>query len=195
MHAQERIVIPVSRKKLWLLLAGALAFTAAGVWMAIHPIELNQARYRNSTFNAIMGGLGAVFFGVCAWFIGRKIRTGEPGLIIDPSGFTDRSSATAVGWVPWSDVDHLSVINVHGRRLILVQVRNPSNYLSRASGLAKKAMEMNDRMYGSPVFISPAGLEISFDALMRLLKAGLEKYREPFGRHQGGATNADQHEM
>ncbi len=175
-HTEGRVIIPLNKKKLWLLLLGAIAFTAAGVWMAVHPLELNQGRFRNGTFNAIMGGLGAVFFGVCAWFIGQKIRTDEPGLIIEPGGFMDKSSATAAGWVPWSDVDHLSVVNVQGRRFILVQVRNPANYLLRASGLAKKAMELNDRMYGSPVFVSPTGLQVEFEALLRLLKEGHESY-------------------
>ncbi len=93
-HTEGRVIIPLNKKKLWLLLLGAIAFTAAGVWMAVHPLELNQGRFRNGTFNAIMGGLGAVFFGVCAWFIGQKIRTDEPGLIIEPGGFMDKSSAS-----------------------------------------------------------------------------------------------------
>jgi hypothetical protein len=176
-NTEGQIIIPLNKKKLWLLLLGAIAFTAAGVWMAIHPIELNQARYRNGTFNVIMGGIGAVFFGVCAWFIGRKLQAGEPGLIIDSGGFTDQSSATAVGWVPWSDVDNLSVVEVRGHRFVPVQVRTPANYLQRASDLAKKAMEMNDRMYGSPVFVSAAGLQVDFEELLRLLKDGLENYR------------------
>jgi hypothetical protein len=176
MQAGGRKVIMQKKYRLWLVFLGALAFTAAGVWMAVHPVELNQGRFRNATVNAIMGGTGSVFFGICAWFIGRKLRTGEPGLIIDPGGFTDNSSATAAGWVPWSDVENLSIVQVRGQRFVLVQVRNPANYLLRASGLAKKAMEMNDRMYGSPVLLSATGLQLGFDELMRLLKEGYENY-------------------
>jgi hypothetical protein len=124
-----------------------------------------------------MGGIGALFFGACAWFIGKKIRANEPGLIVEPGGFSDRSSATAVGWVPWSDIDHLSVVEVQGNRFILVQVRNPDTYLARAGGLARKAMEMNARLYGSPVFLSATGLQVSFDELFRVIKQGLDRYQ------------------
>ena len=178
----NRVVINVSKRKLWMLLLGALVFVAAGAWMAWDPHALNQGRYRSPVLIRIVGTLGVLFFGACGYFIARKLKSGDAGLVIDAQGFSDQSSATAVGWVPWSDVEDLSVFTVQGQRFVLVQVRNPDGYLSRLSGLSKKAAAMNLSAYGSPVTISANGLETGFDDLIKVLKKGLEDYRRRQGQ-------------
>ena len=179
--ADNRVVIPVSKRKLWLLLLGALAFVAAGAWMAWDPHTLNQGRYRSPVLIRIVGTLSVLFFGACGYFIARKLRSGDAGLVIEAEGFLDQSSATSLGWVPWSDVVDLSAFTVQGQRFILVQVRDPDRYLSRLSGLSQKAAAINLSAYGSPVTISANSLETGFEELMGALKKGLEDYR----RRQG----------
>lgn len=176
----NRVVINVSKRKLWLLLLGALVFVVAGAWMAWDPHTLNQGRYRSQVLIRIVGTLGVLFFGACGYFIARKLKSGDAGLVIDAQGFSDQSSATAVGWVPWSDVVDLSGFSVQGQRFVLVLVKDPEVYLSRLTGLSRKSAAINLKAYGSPVTISANGLETTFEDLLKALKAGLVAYREQY---------------
>jgi hypothetical protein len=177
------IVIPVSKGKLVLLLAGALAFVALGIWMVNDPPVLNNPKYRNKYVIMAMGYLSIAFFGLCAYFIAKKLPQKEPGLVIGQNGFTDQSGAMAVGWVPWVDVEDISIFTIQGQKHIMVQVRNPSTYLNRAAGYKRKMMEINDRTYGTPIAITANGLQVSFDELFGLMKDALVRYRQ--GGHTG----------
>ncbi len=62
-------------------------------------------------------------------------RTG-PALVIDEQGLTDRSNMTGVGLIAWDDiVDIKEVTNALKKDLIIILVKNPEDYINRASRL------------------------------------------------------------
>lgn len=166
----EQIEIPLSKKKLVLLLAGSLVFVAAGIWFLINPPKINNALFGNPTFILVISIAAILFFGTIAVFIARKLPDNRPGLIIDSVGLTDNSSGISAGQILWSDLENISVIEINRQKLILLEVKNPQDYIDKqTSGLKRKLMQLNYKSYGTPLSISSNSLQIEFDELVTLL--------------------------
>lgn len=166
----HRIEIPLSKKKLFLILIGAIVFVALGLWFVMAPETFSKGPLRSVTVVYIVGVAAIVFFGMAALFVLRKLPDRKPGLVIDESGITDNSSAIAAGHIPWTDIQSLSVFTVQKQSFILFNVHNPQDYIDRQKGmLKKKMMQMNFKMYGSPLALNANGLKIGFDELYKLI--------------------------
>ncbi len=174
----ERIEIALSKKKIILMFVGALAFVAIGLWFVISPPTISNSYWGNPTKMAIVGYASILFFGPCAFALIKKLPDNKPGLIIDQIGFTDNSSGVSAGQVLWSDIENLSVLEVHGQKIIMLQVTNPQEYIDKqTSGLKRKMMQLNYKMYGTPLSITSNGLKISFDELLSTLTDNLKAPR------------------
>lgn len=175
----QRIEIPLSKAKLVLLLFGALAFIALGLWFIIAPPVIQNSIWGGPLKIAIAGYASVIFFGLCAFFLIRKLPDNRPGLIIDEKGLEDNSSGVSGKRIPWSDISKISVIEIQRQKIILLEVKNPQEYISKqTSGFKKKIMEMNFRLYGTPLSLSSNGLKISFDELFKLLNENFETSRK-----------------
>lgn len=165
-----QIEIPLSKKKLVLLLVGSLVFVIAGIWFLVNPPKINNPFFGNPTFILIISIVAILFFGLMAFFIARKLPENKPGLIIDQEGLIDNSSALSPGKIPWSDIVNISVIEISRQKLILLEVKNPQDYIDRqTNGFKKKLMQINHNSYGTPLSISANSLQIEFDELVTLL--------------------------
>lgn len=102
----------------------------------------------------------------------------KPGLIIDQTGLTDNSSGVSAGRILWSDIADISVIEIHRQKLIMLQVTNPQDYIDKQkSEFKRKMMQMNYKVYGTPLSITSNGLHISFDELLSTLTDKLKEAR------------------
>lgn len=175
MSSGQQVEIPLSKSKMVLMLLGALAFVAIGLWFVIDPPEIENSYWGNPTKIAIVGYASILFFGLCAVYLVRKLPDNKPGLVIDDTGLTDNSGGLSGGHIPWTDIKNISVLEMHKQKLIMLEVKNPEDYISRQRSLLKrKGMQLNHKMYGTPLSISANGLKISFDDLMQLL---MERYK------------------
>ena len=138
-----------------------------------------------SAVGFVAGLVGAVTFGVFgilwAWL---GFRPG-PGLRIDDDGFDDRSSAVAVGRVPWADVTGIGSWGAFGSSSVVVAVRDPEEYVSRAPWYARPAARAIIRLVGSSVTVASTGLRTSHEELLAELTAGYENF---LGRTSGSGT-------
>ena len=176
--AEQRIEIPISKAKIVLMLTGALAFVALGLWFVISPPAIQTFQWITPATIKIVGYVSIIFFGLCAFFCIRKLSDKNPGLIIDEKGLIDNSSGLSAGPILWSDIENLSVIEIHGQKLIMLHVKNPQHYIDRHTNLLKrKGMELNNKMYGTPLSISSNGLKTSFDYLLTILNDKLQAAR------------------
>ena len=174
----RRVEIALSKSKIFLMLFGALIFVSIGIWFVIAPPVIKNPFWGNPTKIAIVGYAAILFFGLCAFFILRKLSDNKPGLIIDDKGLIDNSSGLSAGYVPWSDIEEISVIEIQGQQLIMLHVINPQKYIdSQKNALKRKGMELNHKMYRTPIFITTNGLKISFDKLFALLTDQLKESR------------------
>jgi hypothetical protein len=176
MKQQHRVEIPLDKKKMVLMLLGALAFVGIGLWFVIAPPQIENSFWGHPTKLLIVGSASVVFFGLCVYVFIRKLADNKPGLVIDDTGLLDNSGGLSAGHILWTDVENISVFQVQKQKMLMLEVRNPQDYIGRQANLLKrKAMELNYRMYGTPVCIATTGLSISFDELYTLVT---EKFRE-----------------
>ena len=176
---QDRIEIKLSKRKGVLALLGSVVFVLLGIWLISEADDLTGWRTRNPTFIRGIGIAGVLFFGLCAVYIGRKLPDNKPGLIIDKMGLVDNSSGISAGQILWSDINEISVIEIHRQKLIILHVKNPQDYIDKqTSGLKRKMMQMNFNMYGTPLSITSNSLKITFDELHNILKEHLNTSRQ-----------------
>jgi hypothetical protein len=158
------------------MLLGALIFVAIGLWFVISPPSIKNSFWGNPTKIAIAGYASIIFFGLCSFFLIRKMFDAKIGLIIDNTGITDNSSGLSAGHIPWLDIEKISVIEIHRQKLILIHVKNPHHYIDKqTSFLKRKSMELSNKMYQTPLSITTNGLKISFDKLFAFITKRFEK--------------------
>lgn len=170
-----RIEIPLSKAKIIVMIATCLVFVCLGVFMILNPDGMQSRRFGPEWIISI-GVIGILFFGAIGISIIKKMGEKRTGLVIDQDGIWDNSSGVSAGLIKWPDVLGIRKVQVYGTRFLLIDVRNPEDYIKNATGLLKKnAMKANKNRYGTPISISAGSLRIKFNALEHKL---LEAYRE-----------------
>lgn len=179
MNTEQRIEIPLSKSKLIMMLFGASAFVAIGLWFVIAPPDIKNSYWGNPTRIAVVGYASIIFFGLCTVVLMRKLPDNKPGLIIDDTGLSDNSSALSAGHISWADIENIYVLEFQKQRLLMLEVSNPQDYIDRQSSLFKrKGMALNYRMYGTPLSITANGLKIPFQELFALVTERFQETRK-----------------
>ncbi len=135
---------------------------AFGLFMAILPMimvsfppagsPLLSGAYRWA------GWIGLALFGpATAYLVYRGLRH-RVELRLTADGFTDDSSLTAVGFVPWSEVAGVSTAEISKATMVGVQLRDADAFIAKLSWFRRIAARTNMRMFGVPVWINPARL-------------------------------------
>jgi len=169
MAQTEQIEIPLSNKNILLLLFGAVTFVVIGVLFLISPSP--------SMFIIIAGLVAISVFGLFAIVAFRKLFDKKVGLIINREGIIDNSSGVSAGLVLWSDIKEIKISNVASQKFLTFIVNNPQYYIDKFTNpLKRKAVEMNYRIYGSPINIAADLLQTNFESLHNLLTEKMKEY-------------------
>ncbi len=178
----EEKVIVVSKRKSVLLLLGAMAFVAAGIWMLSLDAETIESsnRIRSPTVVYGFAVLTSVIFGLCGILVANTLLRGDRGLILRLDRFTDNTGALSAGFVPWSEVVEIRQLKVYKQKLIAVQVRDPEAFLARGNVLQRTIRRINLNWYDAPIFNSSTNLKTS----QEVLYSDFEKY---FSNYRGSA--------
>lgn len=178
MIQQEQIEIPLSKKKLFLILFGAIGFVFIGLWFLINPPISSNQIFGLSSIYSIVGLISVLFFGLGAVVVFSKISDKKAGIIINSQGIIDNSSGVSAGLVSWKDIQEIKVAQVMNQKFLMLIVKNPRDYLARVTNTIKrKGMEINYKTYGSPISISASSLKIYFDELHNLLVDKMKEYK------------------
>lgn len=162
--------IQLSKKKISLLIVGALVFVLLGAVAAIYPNRLVSVIFRSLELIRIVGIFSLVFFGVCLLFLIKHFINNKPGLIINEEGITDNTNATSVGLIKWNDITGIEKVQVLSSKILIILIDNPDDYIIRARNfISKKAMEANHKKYGSPISIISNSLKIDFEEMEELI--------------------------
>ena len=176
--SEQQIEISLSKKKLTLMVIGSLIFVGLGIVFVINPEKYTSPIMRNPNVIFISGLASILFFSLCFFFIAKKLGDNSLGLIISDKGIFDNSSGLSAGQILWSDIENISIIKIHRQRLIMLQVSNPQEYIDKqTSSFKRKMMELNFKIYGTPLSITSNGLKISFDELLSTLTDKLNASR------------------
>lgn len=171
----QPINIPLSKKKIVLLILGSILFVVAGIWMFVYQAD-NQTRF-NPLLVKIVGIAAVVFFGITGAVGIQKLFDTQMGLIIDQNGITDNSSGVSVGFIDWADVRNLRTSQVMSTKFILIEVADPEKYISKATNFKARLLRQNLNMYGTPLCIASNTLDFSFNELENLLQKAFEEYK------------------
>ncbi|WP_228718578.1 STM3941 family protein [Kitasatospora acidiphila] len=155
-------VYPSDKRRVVLMLLGALAFVALGVGLLIW----------HGSVKAVIGGVLAVpFFGACAVLYGIRLVKGRPELIIDQAGVEHAQ----LGRIAWQEIAGLRIREMTVRsakqRFIELLLHDPAGYLARAPRLVKMTASGNRGLGFGPANISantlPVGSEEVIAAMLR----------------------------
>ena len=181
MTTTEQIEIPLSKRKLTLMLMGSIVFIALGVWMQFKamnpPIEGNML-FRNPTVLRTVGIASILFFGLCAFSLVKKLGDKSPGLVISNEGIFDNSSGVSAGLIPWPDILEIKEIKVVNQTFLNIIVKDPQEYIDRQkSAFKRKTMQINYNSYGTVIGISSNGLQYNYSELKKLLETKLAEHK------------------
>lgn len=169
----NKIEIQISKKKILLLLIGAMIFVILGALFIMTPDKFISTIARNPQTIRIGGIAAVLFFGVAGVYGFRKLFDKTVGLTIDENGITDNSNASSVGLIDWNDIVEIKTEQVMSTKFLLIFINNPDKYLERGNGFKRKLMQGNMKMYGTPLSITSNTLRYNFDDLERLVKSKL----------------------
>lgn len=178
MTQNGQIEIPLSNKKMTLILLGSIVFVVIGLWFLFNPPKIDNPIFGSPTLIIIAGLVSVIFFGLVAITIFRKLGNKRAGLIINRLGITDNSSGVSAGLIPWTDIREIKVSQVMNQKFLMFIVSNPQDYLDKVTNpLKRNAMKMNYKTYGSPISISSNALQANFDELQKLLVEKMNEYK------------------
>ena len=131
MKDTDKIVIPLSKSKIALLMLGSIVFVVFGFLFIMNPEQFVTIIFRNKEMIRIAGIASVGFFGLCGVYLAIKLFDKKPGLIIDKSGITDNSSGISAGLISWNEIQDISILQIVRQRLIMIIVSNTEGYIGR----------------------------------------------------------------
>ncbi|MCR6479769.1 hypothetical protein NU688_26675 [Variovorax sp. ZS18.2.2] len=161
------VVIYPSRLRVSLLLLGAALFVAGGIWLLMHPIGGDEV------MGWLIGWASIVFFGAVAVFALSRLVSRKPAITIDRTGITDNASGLSAGFIPWSDVVDAQVIKFQQQKFLGVSLRNPKDYLAKASPLKRMLMKANSSLVGFVINVPQISLPVPLEEVL----AHIDRFR------------------
>lgn len=117
----QAVEISLSKRKLVISFLGCLVFVVAGAFFIYTPETFaRKTAFRTETMIIIVGILSILFFGMCGYFIAKKLFSKVPGLTVSNRGITDHSSAVGGRFVPWSDVSEVGKVRVFRQSFVTI---------------------------------------------------------------------------
>ncbi|HCY00041.1 MAG TPA: hypothetical protein DG754_07865 [Bacteroidales bacterium] len=174
----EKVEIPLSKKKVLLLLFGAIVFVVLGLLLLLLPDRFTHPVLSSTLIIRVIGVIAVLFFGATGIFQLKKLLDKTPGLIIDENGITDNTNAISVGLINWADITGIKTKQVLTTKSLLIFTSNPDKYLDRVNGFKRKLMKGNIKMCGTPLTIISNTLKCNFEDLERLIRDKLIEQKE-----------------
>lgn len=160
------------------MLIGAIIFVVLGVMVCYKPENFVSVMYENKTLIRFAGILSVVFFGACSVYGMIKLFDKRYGLIIDRNGIIDNTNASSVGLINWADILSIETQQVMSTKFLLIFVTNPDKYLNQTTGLKRKLLQGNMKMYGTPLSITSNSIRCNFDDLQTLTNSNLDEFKK-----------------
>jgi hypothetical protein len=167
----QKIEIPLSKTKILLGIGGSVLLVVAGVFL-FTTIANDYIGAKSMVVKAI-GVIGVLFFSSTGIYGVKKLFDNKIGLTIDEAGITDHSTATSIGFIPWTDITEIRTEQVMSTKFLLIFTRDPIPFLEKVTGIRRKLLEANLKMYGTPFSITSNTLQYDFNSLEKLLRERL----------------------
>jgi hypothetical protein len=170
----NKIEIPLSNTKLLFGIAGSILFVVLGFYLFTTIAE--QETKFNPMFVKVAGLACALFFGAAGIYGIIKLFDKSVGLIIDEKGIIDNINSSSIGLIKWADIIEIRTKQVMSTKFLLIFTKDPKGILEKVSGMKRKLMAGNMKMYGTPLSITSKTLKYNFGDLEKLLKDRLNEH-------------------
>ncbi|SKB97025.1 hypothetical protein SAMN05660841_03353 [Sphingobacterium nematocida] len=168
--------ISLSKKKIVLYFLTTFFLCFLGVFTLLHPEEVSNF-FKSPRLAMAIGALTLVLSFVFTVALIQIFFKGE-GVSIDSKGLLDNSSLVSVGLIEWDDITSIRTGKINATRFLLIDVKNPEEYLSRFGKLKSWWLKVNAGSFGTPISISAGLLECSFDELENWIREGYKKNKK-----------------
>ena len=133
----------------------------------------------------IISVLGIILFGWCLFYSLKRLFTAGVVLIVDEKGITDNSSAIAVGFIGWLDIEDIYIADnrVHNKygskiKFIEIKVKDNEKYLGKLSFFKKKMLRLNILSGTEVICINLVGTGVKPNNLLVDMKTLFELYKK-----------------
>ena len=170
----ETISVPLSKRKLWLLLLASCLFVALGIWLwgqAPTYDEFDRIKAKFASVSCV------IFFGLCIPVFLFKVVDRCAGLVINDKGIYRLGVFNYHDVIPWEHITHCTIGKIQRTKLLHIHVDNVEEVIGRMSPIARWFQRMSIASIGTPYSLSSAALEGNFDDLKELIEAGIAAYR------------------
>ena len=151
---------------------------ASSLFVIVCLASIVFSRDAMSTRAIIFAVAGVLFFGLCAWFALSRLIRKKAAVVVDNDGLTDRASAIALGFIPWSDIVDAKVVQQDFRNsrhtFLGVSLRDPDKYLARCGPVARGVLKLNRRMSGYIVNIPQTTLSVTVEEILKRMNVFLQ---------------------
>ena len=165
MPPPQPVTIYPNRLRLIGLFLAAAAFTAVGIYFARIPVHRGFA----NLLIALTSYFLVAFFGASAIYLGYRLVTRRPALIISEAGIIDRTSSLCVGLIPWGEIEALVPYTRLGQRFLGIEPINPESLIRRQPWFRRWLLALNRRLGFTPINILQATLPIDVGELAEQL--------------------------
>ena len=180
---EDKLIVNQTKKGIFLFSLGAAVMTILPIILMFVSDEiiseipiLNIIPGSVIIFRVLMA-FGAIFFGFCLVFIVRRAAKAKAVLIADENGITDRSSALALGFIPWHDISYIRLRPFMNEMYIEVGIEDKDKYLSNLGWLKKMTIKSNVRMGFSICLITLNGTGEKPEMIVPKLNALFAKFQ------------------
>lgn len=149
----EAIVIKQNTKKNIFYVAGTLVMSILFLWMVFLDCRpetgILGVLCQSTVFYILLKILfvvGALFCVYGAIYMMKRIKSGKAVLIVDQTGVTDNSSAAALGFIPWADIDRIYMDSMMNNQFIELVLKDEEKYLAKMSGYKKFTALSNKKL-------------------------------------------------
>jgi len=156
-------IVHYNRKKIFLY---ALFMIILSVFLIIMELFMNEDSFNYTVSISSIIPLFSILILITIGFYFFKLSfKKEPALTVNKVGIFDESSWTSVGFIPWSDIKKIEIVEFYKVNFIKVSLYNTKKYLNKKSFFQNIFLFLNNKFYGSPIFITPNFLLVNIDYL------------------------------
>jgi hypothetical protein len=148
------------RAKLLLLLVGCVLFTASMVWTLLDPTGVPPKIQ-------LISWVGVPALGFVSLYLLVRLISRAPSLQLDAEGLRDNASIFSAGFIPWEDIEAVTVYSVGGGRMVGIVLKDNDKFLARL-GPVRRALSSVNIKKGYPLIAIPEmAVSVSADELKR----------------------------
>lgn len=143
----EAYIVQESKKK-------ALRLVYSGLFMFLASLALLLfGVFENRIIYIVIGAVATLFFGISFFFACVRALRPKPLLTITEEGIFDTSTAVAVGFIAFSQIQTVSQINIAGQKALGIRLKDCEAFLNTLPKSKQQAIRTNQKLNLPPITI------------------------------------------